>query len=98
MIYYVTLQTLQAVDTHSETVHEHPLTLLAEEIRKLLKKETATFVPILSGWHPQVLFVSTSLLHKFYGIKLVSLCLSPVDVSQLLCLSYSILGICMAKE
>ncbi|XP_048495642.1 protein unc-13 homolog isoform X2 [Beta vulgaris subsp. vulgaris] len=63
-------RTLQAVDTHSETVHEHPLTLLAEEIRKLLKKETATFVPILSGWHPQVLFVSTSLLHKFYGIKL----------------------------
>uniref|UniRef100_A0A803MMX6 Uncharacterized protein n=1 Tax=Chenopodium quinoa TaxID=63459 RepID=A0A803MMX6_CHEQI len=62
--------TLHAVDTTSETVHEHPLTLLAEEIRKLLKKEATLFVPILSSCHPQALVVSTSLLHKLYGMKL----------------------------
>uniref|UniRef100_A0A803MLD0 Uncharacterized protein n=1 Tax=Chenopodium quinoa TaxID=63459 RepID=A0A803MLD0_CHEQI len=67
---FMTLQTLHAVDTTSETVHEHPLTLLAEEIRKLLKKETTLFVPVLSWWHPQALVVSTSLLHKLYGMKL----------------------------
>lgn len=63
-------RTLHAVDTKSETVHEHPLTLLAEEVKKLLKKETTLFVPILSQWHPQALLVSTSLLHKLYGVKL----------------------------
>lgn len=71
------LQTLHAVDTNSETVHEHPLTLLAEQIKKLLKKETTLFVPILSQWYPQALVVSTSLIHRLYGIKLVSLSLFP---------------------
>ncbi|KAJ8428771.1 hypothetical protein Cgig2_010775 [Carnegiea gigantea] len=63
-------RTVRAVDAMSETTHEHPLTLLAEEIKKLLKKETTFFVPVLSHWHPHVVFVSTSLLHKLYGMKL----------------------------
>lgn len=63
-------RTVHAVDAMSETTHEHPLTLLAEEIKKLLKKETTLFVPVLSHWHPHVVFVSTSLLHKLYGMKL----------------------------
>ncbi|KAL8158855.1 hypothetical protein V2J09_000392 [Rumex salicifolius] len=61
---------LHTIDTQAETVHEHPLTLLAEETKKLLKKETTLFVPILSQWHPQATVVSVSLLHKLYGIKL----------------------------
>ncbi|CAO2816120.1 unnamed protein product [Amaranthus hypochondriacus] len=61
---------LHDVDANSDTTHDHPLTLLAEEIKKLLKKETTLFVPILSQWHSQVLVVSTSLLHKLYGMKL----------------------------
>jgi len=73
-VYLLCLQTVHAVDAMSETTHEHPLTLLAEEIKKLLKKETTLFVPVLSHWHPHVVFVSTSLLHKLYGMKLVRLC------------------------
>ncbi|KAL2898224.1 Protein unc-13-like protein [Bienertia sinuspersici] len=63
-------RTLHDVDTNSETLQEHPLTLLAEEMKKLLKKEITLFVPVLSRWHPQSLVVSTSLLHKLYGVKL----------------------------
>jgi len=64
---------VRAVDTVSETVHQHPLALLAEEMRKLLEKEATLFVPVLSKWHSQVIVISISLLHKLYGIKLVRL-------------------------
>ncbi|XP_074280580.1 protein unc-13 homolog [Silene latifolia] len=62
-------RTLHTVDSMSDTGHEHPLTVLADEMKKLLKKESSLFVPILSQWNPQALVVSTSLLHKLYGMK-----------------------------
>lgn len=52
--------------------HEHPLALLAEELKKLLKKDSVTFMPVLSQRHPQATVVSASLVHKLYGHKLVS--------------------------
>ncbi|KAL9233827.1 hypothetical protein vseg_008774 [Gypsophila vaccaria] len=63
-------RTLHTVDSVSETTHEHPLTVLAEEMKKILKKESSSFVPILSQWNSQALVISTSLLHKLYGSKL----------------------------
>lgn len=65
------LQTYQVVE-RVDMSHEHPLALLAEELKKLLKKDSATFMPILSQRHPQATFVSASLVHKLYGHKLVS--------------------------
>lgn len=52
-------------------MHEHSLALLAEETKKLLKKESTVFTPILSQRHPQAIIMSASLLHRLYGIKLV---------------------------
>lgn len=52
--------------------HEHPLALLAEELKKLLKKDSAIFMPVLQQRHPQATVVSASLVHKLYGHKLVS--------------------------
>ncbi|MBA0624310.1 hypothetical protein Godav_009694, partial [Gossypium davidsonii] len=60
---------LQAVDK-SDTIGEHPLALLAEEVKKLLKKDSTMFMPILCRRHPHATIVSASLLHKFYGNKL----------------------------
>ncbi|TYI83626.1 hypothetical protein E1A91_D05G306400v1 [Gossypium mustelinum] len=60
---------LQAVDK-SDTMGEHPLALLAEEVKKLLKKDSTMFMPILCRRHPHATIVSASLLHKFYGNKL----------------------------
>lgn len=60
---------LQVVDK-SDTRHEHPLALLAEESKKLVKKDSTMFMPILSQRHPQATFVSASLLHRLYGNKL----------------------------
>ncbi|KAG4201510.1 hypothetical protein ERO13_A05G283200v2 [Gossypium hirsutum] len=60
---------LQAVDK-SDTMDEHPLALLAEEVKKLLKKDSTMFMPILCRRHPHATIVSASLLHKFYGNKL----------------------------
>ncbi|KAH9752305.1 protein unc-13-like [Citrus sinensis] len=51
-------------------IHEHPLALLAEETKKLLKRDSSIFMPILSKRHPQATIVSASLLHKLYGNKL----------------------------
>lgn len=60
---------LQAVDK-SDTMGEHPLTLLADETKELLKKDSTTFMPILCQRHPHATAVSASLLHKLYGNKL----------------------------
>ncbi|KAK2634357.1 hypothetical protein Ddye_029149 [Dipteronia dyeriana] len=60
---------LQAVDKTS-TTYEHPLALLAEETKKLLRKDSTMFMPVLSKRHPQATIVSVSLLHKLYGNKL----------------------------
>ncbi|KAJ7949378.1 DUF810 domain-containing protein [Quillaja saponaria] len=62
-------RTLQAVEK-ADTSHEHPLTLLAEAIKKLLKKDSVMFMPVLSHRHPQAVIVLASLVHKLYGIKL----------------------------
>ncbi|XP_022742011.1 uncharacterized protein LOC111293550 isoform X3 [Durio zibethinus] len=61
---------LQAVDK-SDTMGEHPLALLAEEVKKLLKKDSTIFMPILCQRHPHAAIVSASLLHKLYGNKLI---------------------------
>ncbi|KAF5735316.1 hypothetical protein HS088_TW15G00818 [Tripterygium wilfordii] len=60
---------LQSVEK-SETMDGHPLAILAEETKKLLKKDSTIFTPVLSQRHPQAAVVSASLLHKLYGIKL----------------------------
>ncbi|WCJ39153.1 hypothetical protein M5689_020165 [Euphorbia peplus] len=60
-----TLQVVERSDTH-----EHYLALLAEETKKLLKKESTIFTPILAQRHPQAVIVSASLLHRLYGVKL----------------------------
>ncbi|XVF24503.1 hypothetical protein REPUB_Repub13aG0133800 [Reevesia pubescens] len=60
---------LQAVDK-SDTMGEHPLALLAEEVKKLLKKDSIMYMPILCQRHPHATIVSASLLHKLYGNKL----------------------------
>ncbi|CAI0474128.1 unnamed protein product [Linum tenue] len=62
-------RTLQGVDK-SDAMHDHSLALLAEETKKLLKKESSLFSPILSQRHPQSIVISASLLHRLYGIKL----------------------------
>lgn len=66
------LQILQDVETMSNATDEHPLALLGEETKKLLKRDATVFMPVLSQWNPQGVVVSASLLHKLYGSKLVS--------------------------
>lgn len=61
---------LHDVETISGASDEHLLALLAEKTKKLLKKDTTIFMPILSQRHSQATIISASLLHKLYGIKL----------------------------
>ncbi|CAM0906229.1 unnamed protein product [Alopecurus aequalis] len=59
-----------SVEFKADTGHEHVLGSLAEETKKLLKKDTNIFSPVFSRWHPQAAVLSSSLLHKLYGNKL----------------------------
>lgn len=59
-----------SVEVKADTAHEHVLASLAEETKKLLKKDTTIFSPVLSRWHPQAAVISASLLHRLYGNKL----------------------------
>ncbi|GFP93431.1 hypothetical protein PHJA_001487500 [Phtheirospermum japonicum] len=61
---------IQDVETLSDTTNEHPLALLAEQTKKLVKKDTSMYLPILSLRHRNASAVSASLIHKLYGIKL----------------------------
>ncbi|XP_010923473.1 protein unc-13 homolog isoform X2 [Elaeis guineensis] len=61
---------MQAIEAKSDAAHEHVLASLAEETKKLLKKDSNVFLPILSQWHQQAAVVSASLVHKLYGNKL----------------------------
>ncbi|XP_058079105.1 protein unc-13 homolog [Magnolia sinica] len=61
---------LHAVEATADTASEHSLASLAEECKKLLKKDTTIFMPILSQWNSQASVASASLLHKLYGNKL----------------------------
>lgn len=64
------VRTLQEVEALSDATNEHPLALLAEHTKRLLKKDATMFMPILAQRHPQASIVAASLLHKHYGIKL----------------------------
>ncbi|CAL5082389.1 unnamed protein product [Urochloa decumbens] len=64
------LKMAHSVEFKADTTHEPVLASLAEETKKLLKKDTTIFTPILSKWHPQAAVVSASLIHKLYGNKL----------------------------
>ncbi|TKY68354.1 DUF810 protein [Spatholobus suberectus] len=61
-----TVQVVERVDMSNE----HPLALLAEELKKLLNRDSVTFLPVLSQRHPQATVVSSSLVHKLYGHRL----------------------------
>lgn len=56
----------------SDASDEHPLALLAEQTNKLLQREATIYTAVLSKWHDNATAVSASLIHKLYGIKLVS--------------------------
>lgn len=64
-------QILQVVE-RLDTSQGHPLALLAEELKKFLKKDSVTFMPVLSQRHPQATIVSATLVHKLYGNRLAS--------------------------
>ncbi|XP_039795958.1 protein unc-13 homolog isoform X2 [Panicum virgatum] len=64
------LKMAHSVEFKADATHEPVLATLAEETKKLLKKDTTIFTPVLSKWHPQAAVVSASLIHKLYGNKL----------------------------
>ncbi|KAG9454920.1 hypothetical protein H6P81_007824 [Aristolochia fimbriata] len=61
---------LQEVEDEADIEPEHILATLAEECKKLLKKDSTMFMPILCQWNAHAKVVSASVLHKLYGIKL----------------------------
>lgn len=63
---------IKDVEMMSDVTHEHPLASLAEQTKKLLKKDATMYMPVLSQRHPNATAVSASLVHKLFGIKLVS--------------------------
>eukprot|EP01018_Ginkgo_biloba_P012594 Gb_03723 [translate_table: standard] len=61
---------LGAVEAKSVAKHEHPLTILAEDVKVIAEKDSTIFSPVLSHWNPQSSVISASLLHSLYGKEL----------------------------
>ncbi|KAJ1692321.1 hypothetical protein LUZ63_009019 [Rhynchospora breviuscula] len=60
----------QEAEDKADSSGEHFLAILSEETKKLMKKDSTLYLPILAQWHPQAAIASASLLHKLYGQKL----------------------------
>ncbi|XP_078152994.1 plant/protein (DUF810) isoform X1 [Carex rostrata] len=60
----------QEAEDKADSSGEHFLATLAEETKKLMKKDSTLYLPILAQWHPQAAVASASLIHKLYGQKL----------------------------
>ncbi|EPS69825.1 hypothetical protein M569_04933, partial [Genlisea aurea] len=60
----------QEVEALSDVKKEHPLSVLAERTKGLLKREMAVYLPILASRHHTAGAVSASLIHKLYGVNL----------------------------
>ncbi|KAJ4776201.1 plant/protein (DUF810) [Rhynchospora pubera] len=60
----------QEAEDKADSYGEHFLAILSEETKKLMKKDSTLYLPILAQWHPQAAIASASLLHKLYGQKL----------------------------
>ncbi|KAG9156862.1 hypothetical protein Leryth_025128 [Lithospermum erythrorhizon] len=69
-IKYAFARIVQDVDAMADATHEHPLALLAEQTKKLLKKDFVIYMPILSQRHRTAAAFSALLLHKLCGVKL----------------------------
>jgi len=69
----VILQIVEEVERNQEHDEKHPLAQLADEVKRLAKKDANVFSPILSKWHPQAIAISACLLHTLYQKELVML-------------------------
>lgn len=64
------MKIIKDVEMISDTTRGHPLAILADQMKELLKKDTRRYMPILSRWHPNASIISSSMIHRLYGLKL----------------------------
>ncbi|KAL3818096.1 hypothetical protein ACJIZ3_004001 [Penstemon smallii] len=48
----------------------HPLAILASELRLIADKDLSVFSPVLRRWYPDCAMISAKTLHQFYGERL----------------------------
>lgn len=61
---------LGAANAKSVAEHEHPLRILAEDVKIIAERDATIFRPIFSRWNSQSIAISASLLHSLYGREL----------------------------
>lgn len=62
-----------AINTGSKVDKKHPLALLASELKSIAERQLTVYHPVLRLWYAEAGVVSASILHRFYGERLVSL-------------------------
>ncbi|KAI4370060.1 hypothetical protein MLD38_018445 [Melastoma candidum] len=70
------------IELESKVARTHPLALLADEVKKLAKREYEMFYPVLSQWYPEAGVVSMSQLKKYYGERLQPYLVDASHLSQ----------------
>ncbi|KAK9121404.1 hypothetical protein Syun_019021 [Stephania yunnanensis] len=55
---------------NSKPRKQHPLAMLAHQVKLIAEKESNDFIPVLRNWCPEAGIVSSMKFHKFYGDKL----------------------------
>lgn len=62
---------MDILDAKSEVEKRHPLAVLADEVKLIVKRESTIFSPELCRWCPEAGVLPFMLLHQYYGKRLV---------------------------
>ncbi|XP_059444572.1 protein unc-13 homolog [Corylus avellana] len=58
------------LDLESKVVRQHPLALLANELKLIAQREFSVFCPVLRRWCPESGMIAAMRLHQIYGERL----------------------------
>lgn len=73
---------LNLLDTASRREYQHPLTILANELKLVAEKEFKSFIPVLCQQYPEAGIISSLLLHRLYGEQLNPFLKGAMDLSE----------------
>ncbi|XP_019055877.1 PREDICTED: uncharacterized protein LOC104612733 isoform X2 [Nelumbo nucifera] len=60
---------VDTLDAKSKVQRQHPLAVLADEVKIIVERESSVFSPVLCQWFPEAGIISSMMLHELYGAR-----------------------------
>ncbi|KAL8150447.1 hypothetical protein V2J09_020255 [Rumex salicifolius] len=76
------VQVVDSLDLKSNVENMHPLVLLADNLKLIIRKEVTVFCPVMHQWYPETGKISSTVLHQLFGERLKPLLQDFSSLSQ----------------